>query len=76
MTCEQFRKFELQYRHVNRRLWRYTHPHADPLLILLGDAPNTNHVERAREEESLLRERLEEHARECILCSLRLQQAS
>jgi hypothetical protein len=68
MACDEYRRLELEYRYAQRRIWRYLHPHADPILSMTADAPTEDQVERAKALGEELQSQLEDHLESCSDC--------
>ncbi|MCU1312823.1 MAG: hypothetical protein JWM54_580 [Acidobacteriaceae bacterium] len=69
-VCDEYRRLELEYRYAQRRIWRYLHPHADPILSMTPDAPSEEQVERAHALVDELQQQIEAHVGSCEHCRI------
>jgi hypothetical protein len=69
-VCDEYRRLELEYRYAQRRIWRYLHPHADPILSMTPDAPSEEQVGRAKTLVDELHRQLEDHLEGCEGCRI------
>jgi hypothetical protein len=67
-VCDEYRRLELEYRYAQRRIWRYLHPHADPILSMTADVPSEEQVDRAKALVDELRQQVELHLESCSEC--------
>jgi hypothetical protein len=66
--CDEFRSLRMQHEYARRRVWRYSHPEADPVLSIAGATPSEHIRAAARVEELELSRRLEAHQETCEAC--------
>ena len=69
-VCDEYRRLELDFRVAQRRIWRYLHPHADPILSMTPDAPSEEQVDRAQALVAELHGQLEDHLERCEDCRI------
>ena len=69
-VCDEYRRLELDFRVAQRRIWRYLHPHTDPILSMTADAPTEEQVDRAKALVDELHGQLEDHLESCEDCRI------
>jgi hypothetical protein len=68
MGCAEYRSLKMQHEYARRRVWRYSHPHADPVLSITGAVPSERKLEEAKAEELELSTKLQNHQESCEAC--------
>jgi hypothetical protein len=68
MDCGEYSALKLQHEFAVRRLWRYSHPNADPVLSITGVPPSEHKLADAEAEELELSARLRAHQETCVAC--------
>jgi hypothetical protein len=68
--CDEYRQLELEYRVAQRRIWRYLHPHVDPILSTTPDVPSDERVQRAKALVTELQRQLGKHVASCEGCRI------
>jgi hypothetical protein len=69
-VCDEYRRLALEYRYAQRRIWRYLHPHVDPILSTVPDGPSEERVSRAKALVDELHQQLEDHLDSCEDCRI------
>jgi len=69
MGCAEYRSLKMQNEYARRRIWRYNHPHADPVLSSSGATPSEHLLAHGEGPKSWrLSARLDAHQEMCEAC--------
>jgi hypothetical protein len=68
MGCGEYRSLLLLHAYAIRRLWRYGHPRADPVLSITGAIPSEEKMSEAKANEAAVSAQLRAHEETCERC--------